>query len=277
MSKPISRNSKLQGPELYAPSRPVHRPVAQDDAASENWTLSADDQVASAHPSLSSTALGHSADDRLGTTQNEAGRSESEAALIEEWLAQVIREALERRQVVESPSKGELPLPEAPAADASADRKLLLRTSERPALRAPKPPIPNLASGRAVFPHLESEIVPEPPATMRRKSVFRPVVRLALVMIFAGIAAYSVTTLSSLQSLMLHLKGNKDHGANVSALQLQQVRSIAQPASRLIVKDQQASTNEPLLLAVHVDHARGDESLLLHGLAQGSRFPPAPP
>jgi hypothetical protein len=46
--------------------------------------------------------------------------------------------------------------------------------------------------------------------------------------------------------------------------------TVPQTASHLIVEDQQAFANEPISLAVNVDQARRNESLLLDGLVQGT-------
>jgi hypothetical protein len=293
MSTPITRNGMLRGLTLYAPKGVVHRSASPDDAAaSDNQAPSDDettsqseiesnDQAASADPSAGPTAPEQSEGDRPESTESLASRGETEAAAIEEWLAHVIREAMERKQVAENRGanapqiKGPQPLSIAAGADASADRKPPLPASQQPVPRSPNPPIPNVTPARAVSPRprrLEPEVVPEPRGMTRRSGVLRPVVRLSLVMIFAALAAYGLIAFSSLQPLTLPLKGDNDRVANSSSIPLQQVQSDTRPPSRLVVENQQAFANEPLSLAVHIEHARSDESLLLDGLAQGSRM-----
>jgi hypothetical protein len=271
-----------------APTRAVRRSVSSDHAvpesqapsddqmASENETTS-NDQATSTDPLASPTASEPSESDQPETTESLAGSHEIEGAAIDDWLAQAIHEAIERKHVVEDRAtnapqvKGPRPLSVAPAGDARADRELLLPPSQRPTPRTPNPPISNLAPTRAALPppRLEPEIVPEPRATTRRSGVFRPIARFSLVMISVAFMAYGLIAFSSLNPLGLRLKGDNDHVAN-SPSSLQHVPSDTRPPSRLVVEDEQVFVNDPLSLAIGIENARGDESVLLDGLARGS-------
>lgn len=289
MSSPIFRNNKPRGLERYAPRQAAHRSASPDPAAHDNQDPS-DGQAASeneatynkraefADPSASPTASEFGANDPREISEHLAGRHETEGAAIEEWLAQVIHDAIERKQVVENHDtdapqiKGQDPLLATPAGDTTADRKLRSSVPQRSGSRTANPSISTLTPAYTTPlrpPRLEPEIVPEPPAAAPRSGGFWPVVRLSLVMIFAAIAAYGLISFSSLHPLTLRLKGDNDHAPN-SASSLQQVQSDTRPPSRLRIEDQQAFVNEPLLLAIDIENTSGGESVLLNGLAQGS-------
>jgi hypothetical protein len=249
---------------------------SEDQTASENETTS-NDQATFADPLASPTASEPGENDQPDTTESLAGSHEIEGTATDDWLAEVIREAIERKHVVEdratnAPQVKDLqPLSVAPAEDAGGDHKLLLPPSQRPTPGTPNPPISNLTPTRAVLPspRLEPEIVPEPRASMRRSGVFRPVVWLSLVMIFAAIMTYGLIAFSPLLPHALRLTGENDHVANISS-SLQHVPSDTRPSSRLVVEDKQVFVNEPLSLVIGIENARGDESVLLDGLARGS-------
>ncbi|HEY1983716.1 MAG TPA: hypothetical protein VGH13_26830 [Xanthobacteraceae bacterium] len=77
---------------------------------------------------------------------------------------------------------------------------------------------------------------------------------------FAAVVAYGVTMISSSKP------GEgvvKQSGSSVV---------MAQAPSRLVADDQQTFANDPLQLALAVEHGKGNESLVLKGLAAGSRL-----
>jgi hypothetical protein len=143
---------------------------------------------------------------------------------------------------------------------------------ERPSSRAQQGDRGGVRRAALRRPRLEPEIVPEPVAT-ERNGLFPLVVRFSLVVVFAAIVAYGVTMLASWQPGMPSLKGVPDRVA-AAAPQPPPPQSQTLPEapvpSRLIVEDQQAFANQPLSLAVSIEHGRDNELLLLGGLAQGT-------
>jgi hypothetical protein len=109
--------------------------------------------------------------------------------------------------------------------------------------------------------------VPEPPAATRHSGLLQQVMRLSLVIVFAAIVAYGLIMISTSQPGALKDAVDRIAGA---WSQSKQTLAISEPFSRLVVEDQQAFANEPLSLAVRVEHAAENESLLLDGLAPGT-------
>jgi hypothetical protein len=118
-------------------------------------------------------------------------------------------------------------------------------------------------------PRLDPEIVPEPPRPSQDGRIFPPLMRFSLVITFAAAVAYGLTMLASSEPNGLWIKAASERIAGIGS-QLHAALPAAGPPSRLVVEDQQAFANEPLSLAVNVDHATENESLLLDGLAQGT-------
>jgi hypothetical protein len=110
---------------------------------------------------------------------------------------------------------------------------------------------------------LDPEIMPAPPEGSRRLGPI--LIRSILMVGFAAIVAYGITTLSFFQ---LDSRGPKsgNNGATVSHEPTSGVRQ------RLVVEDQQAFANEPILLAVVAVPTTSSGSLLLRGLAHGTRL-----
>jgi hypothetical protein len=208
--------------------------------------------------------------------QEADGENEADDADALDWVDQAIRAVIEIEHasgsLAASPPRGLAPRSPsiAPARNDSAAR-------ERPAPRAQQQgehSVPRRAALRR--PRLEPEIVPEPVAT-ERDGAFPLFMRSSLVVVFAAIVAYGLTLLASWQPDMPWFKATGDHVAAV-APQLPQTKSPAQPQtlaeapfpSRLIVEDQEGFANQPLSLAVSIEHGRDNELLLLGGLAQGT-------
>ena len=110
---------------------------------------------------------------------------------------------------------------------------------------------------------LDPEIMPAPPEGSRRLGPI--LIRSILMVGFAAIVAYGITMLSFFQ---LDSRGPKssNNGATVSHEPTSGVRQ------RLVVEDQQAFANEPILLAVVAVPTTSSGSLLLRGLAHGTRL-----
>jgi len=118
---------------------------------------------------------------------------------------------------------------------------------------------------------LDPDVVPPPPNGTRLGSIGLTLVRSALVVGFAAIAAYVITTFSSFQPDGRWVKHANESAAPVGHFSREAVKDTRQ-LSRLVVEDQQAFANEPVLLAVAVAPAVGDGSLSLGGLARGTRL-----
>ena len=105
--------------------------------------------------------------------------------------------------------------------------------------------------------------MPAPPEGSRRLGPI--LIRSILMVGFAAIVAYGITMLSLFQ---LDSRGPKssNNGATMSHEPTSGVRQ------RLVVEDQQAFANEPILLAVVAVPTTSSGSLLLRGLAHGTRL-----
>jgi len=116
---------------------------------------------------------------------------------------------------------------------------------------------------------LEPAIVPEPPVAIQSE-LFRQWMRISSVIIFAASIAYFVTLISTLRPGGLDGAGNP---VAAVAPHPNEMQAASEQASRLVIEDQQAFANEPLPLAVRVEHALQNESLLLDGLVEGTKLP----
>ena len=175
-------------------------------------------------------------------------------------------------------------MPSAQARIENAINDIRSRGDRPPSVRLPKlPPTANLrlpqqaanrpsASSRGdPFARIESrprssldpEIMPAPPEGSRRLGPI--LIRSILMVGFAAIVAYGITMLSFFQ---LDSRGPKSssNGATMSHEPTSGVRH------RLVVEDQQAFANEPILLVVVAVPTRSSGSLLLRGLAHGTRL-----
>jgi hypothetical protein len=110
---------------------------------------------------------------------------------------------------------------------------------------------------------LDPEIMPAPPEGSRRLGPI--LIRSILVVGFAAIVAYGITMFSFFQPDSSGPKSSSN-GAAISH----------EPASgarqRLVVEDQQAFANEPILLGVVAIPTTSSGSLMLRGLAHGTRL-----
>lgn len=242
MSTPIARNNRLEGLALYAPRRARERSLSDADTAAVLPLQQEDDDPAAA--------------------EEPAKLSHDELTEIQDRVDQAIREAVNLRHLGEDPDPAgsATAAPHRPSAAMGQPERL---DSEAPS-RARRP--------RGIPPHrfgLDPELVPEPPAELHQRRVFQPLMRFSLVVVFAAIVAYGLTMLASLQPKALWLKGVSQHIAS-TVPHLHTTVPAYRPPPQLVVGDQQAFANQPLPLAVDVEHAREDESLMFDGLAQGT-------
>jgi hypothetical protein len=113
---------------------------------------------------------------------------------------------------------------------------------------------------------LDPEIMPPPPEGSRR---LVPILIGSTLMVgFAAVAAYGLTMFSFFQT---DNRGPKtgDDASTVGQMSREPVRAARQ---RLVVKDQQAFTNEPILLAIVAVPMASSGSLSLRGLVHGTRL-----
>ena len=260
MSTPLSRRNKLDGLALYAPRR------TREQAAYEP---SADPPLPDDRP----------ADDQIPIAAEPSDEGDPETDLAELRIEEAIRKIVA------------LGHPDEPAMPAADDAQPTLAPhgddsdydeayEEAPASFAGRDDAEHVAPTIRRRSRLEAEIVPEPPVGERR-SVFPLLIRLSSAMMFAAAVAYGMTMFASMQSGAppedTVNNGNQGAEANYEVASVapnpQQTRPEPQsPPPHLIVEDQQAFTNEPLSLIVMVQHPQQNASLLLDGLAQGTKL-----
>ena len=113
---------------------------------------------------------------------------------------------------------------------------------------------------------LDPEIMPPPPEGSRRLG---PILIGSILMVgFAAIAAYGITMFSFFQLDSRGPKSSSD-GATIGQMSHEPASGARQ---RLVVEDQQAFANEPILLAVVAVPTTSSGSLSLRGLAHGTRL-----
>jgi len=263
MSTPISRHNKLQGLALYAPRHARERADAEEPPA----------DLASAEP-----PEGERADAAPGPYAGaDAGRDDTpNAADIHEWLDQAIREAVDLGRAAENSEDivPELELAQAPrTAPAQSEADDWPRQRPEPRTRQYRP----AAAASPHRPRLEAEIVPEPPADPHRGDFVRLFLRLSLVIMFAALVAYALTTMPWSPPRWMSIKASDDRVAAAAPPPQPELPPQAQPElppppppARLIVQDQQVLANQPVWLPIVVEHGNQHQSLVVDGLVQGT-------
>jgi hypothetical protein len=258
MSTPISRNNKLQGAALYAPPRVRERAFREE--RSEFAEAPAQDEAARSEDGQPELA-------QPGTIENEENGNEADGTDALDRLDEAIRAVVElehpsdTRLVFHRAFAGSQSPPTAPAQQEGDDVPPTTAEARRVNRGDDAPVRPRRA-------RLEPEIVPEPVPVMRESGHFQQFLRFAVVIAFAAMAAYGLTMFSASGPGGLWLKGASRRIANVS--RPQEMPAPSPPRSRLVVENQQAFANEPISLAVNVEHAADNESLLFEGLVQGT-------
>ena len=242
MSSPISRDNRLEGHELYAPR-----------SVREKWS---EDQ----------TALGLKPDarenDQLQASGSDPWYARPQAADARAVGDDDIREVID----VEPTAPADLDFQPAPAISsqdetgwppASFDGRLRER-------------VPVQAAARRSF-LLDPDIVPDPPIARRGFPAIGLLARFSLMVGVAAAIACGVTMMSSSKPDDGWMKRA---GGSTAAFgpTFHAAQSEPQAASRLVADDQQTFTNDPLPLGIAVDHEKGNESLVLDGLAVGTRL-----
>jgi len=166
-------------------------------------------------------------------------------------------------------------LPDGRAPNLPPASNLRLRQPElanrRPAASTP-PPDDHFAGFDARPPSsLDPEIVPAPPEGLRRRVIGPLLTRYAPMVGFAAIAAYAITIFGPFQSDSRWPKTNNDRGAPVGQM-LNEPTSDERPLLRLVIEDERAYEDEPILLGVAVAPPTDSGSLSVRGLAHGTRL-----
>lgn len=271
MSTPISRNNKLQGLELYAPRRIRERLAGMEEVAKAVALEPLDRNPARSQaeqneerPALKlvvqSEDLPASPDDPIPASDQSNGPTEAQFDDVEERLSSAINEPSDqaRADIAEPMPRASAPV--SPPAPTAQEMSYGVAPPNLRAWREHDRRAPTASSPRR---RLEPETVPPPPPfEIWRGGALPLFVRVSLVAAFAAIVAFGVTMLSFSRS-----------GGPVQkpmAPQAREAVQVPQPQAQLVVADQQAFANEPLSLALDVENAAPDQSLLLNGLARGT-------
>lgn len=256
MSTPFPLNSKRKGLSMYAPRR--LRDVSQDSA--ELADTSAQTEAAQSEEEQTGVDQAAVANDTIPA--NEDGPAKDPL----DWIDDAIRAVVDLkhaadRQLESDPSFSATRSPPiTPAHDESDDP---------PASRAQPRNRTAFRDVRPRPPRLETEIVPPPPPPPRERGRPGQILRMSLVIAFAAIVAYGLTWLYPSRPGAPPPNASSDRVAEATPPQAETQAAPQMPA-RLIVEDEQVFANDPVALAINVEHATGSESLLLDGLAQGT-------
>jgi hypothetical protein len=113
------------------------------------------------------------------------------------------------------------------------------------------------------------QVMPRPPEDPRRPIIGRLLSRYAPMVGFAAIVAYGITMLGPFRSD--GSKTDNDSGGQVERMSSGPAGG-ARPLLRLVIKNEQAFANEPILLGVAVAPPTDSGSLSLRGLAPGTKL-----
>jgi hypothetical protein len=239
MSTPIPPNIKLEGLELYAP-REARTPSAPGSQASPSQTLPhvpECDQLRADEGEQPSAAAAESLSAADAPIDDEIGTAPSlpdrEPSFSAPSLPPASKLRLEPDPVSGPPSALKPPRLDHHLAEAAPRRRL----------------------------RLDPEIVPPPPAGARPH-----IVAPMLIVLLVGCAA--VIGLTMISAFQPDAHRPKRTSESIPTPTLGKAGSVP----RLVVDVQKAFANEPLSLGVSVDSAAGDESLMLAGLALGTRL-----
>ena len=251
MSTPFPPNSRLKGLSAYAPPRLRDRALSQSPA--EIAEILAQSEAAQADAEQTERNQTPEAD---LSRAKEAGTAKDAM----DWLDDAIRAVIELEHVSPSHVESDPPAPPPSSVTPRPDE-----TDDWPPSGARRSDGTLFRNARPRPPGLEMEIVPPPPPPESGR--LGQILRMSFAIVLAAIVAYGVTRFYPSRPGVPHLEGSNNRIAEFPS---QQTEAKAQIPSRLVVEDQQAFANEPVSLAVNVEHAMGNESLLLDGLAQGT-------
>ena len=311
MSTPIPPNFRVDGLELYAPRRARAQSVAGDQKRSfaddqeqpaagdpeQSWADGQDRPPAS----LTGTPENDQQVPESDPWEADAESADAVQARIDNAVEAVFDVECEFREVHVAP------LPRAPRLMSSQDETLAplpraarLMSSWDETYDGPRPSFDvqrhrsdlqrsRRRVDRGAWPRsrLDPDIVPEPPIYEQRR-ILPLLMRFSLVIGAAAIAAYGFTAMSPFQP---QENSHQDTSRQVASHQVAShnaasdaVAALAKPPvshepaiepqlpTRLVVENQHVFVNEPLPLEASVAPSTGDESLVVAGLAAGTRL-----
>jgi hypothetical protein len=249
MSTPLRPNSNMEGPELYAPRRARMQSAAESE---DSPPLAAEGHA----PDLPQADA--EKDEQHAAFEGTDADSEREA---QARLDDAIKAVLEERLQI---SAERLPR----AANLRPPRRETVDDLASPA--SVSPPW-KTAQTAPLQPRLEPQFLAPPPVRQSR-GLMSFAVPVALAVGFAAIVAFGITMMSSfMASLQWPIESTK--ALNDSATAAVPMRSIKpEIPPTLVVKNQTALVNKPLSLAISVKGEAENDSLVLAGLAQGTRL-----
>ena len=256
MSTPVSSNNKIEGLDLYAPK--WARGQSAESAESE------ENASPLKPPSVSPNGEPDTHDSDSETTDpaepHAAAQTRLQAAV--QAVVDVERDIRET-----SPAPASSPAAVMPPKDDGIEWPL-------PPLK-PQHRMRRLDRGMSLHARLGPDVVPEPPADVQRR-IMPVLMRFSVIVGVAAAVAYCLTVVPTLQPQALWPKQASDALAAIGPLFQHEPAAAPQvpaPAqSHLVVENRRAFVNEPLPLGVSVASASGNESLLLAGLAAGTRL-----
>ena len=159
----------------------------------------------------------------------------------------------------------------APKLPPAANLRLRQRdAANRPPTTSESQPVDHFAGVEAPSRH-DPEIVPALPEGLRRPVIGPLLSRYAPMVGFAAIVAYGITMFAAFQSDSRWPKTDNDSDAAVGRMSNEPASDVRQ-LLRLVIEDERAFANEPILLGVAVAPPTDSGSLSLRGLAHGTRL-----
>jgi len=255
MSKPTSSN-KLQGPAIYAPRRERERAGSSDRPSREADAGGSDaEKIEEGQQAAKQAAAAKEAERQDRATQPKALDGVEEAIRTLIGLTHAPGKLAVASPPISCPSGSIHSVHTGPQVNERPPQRSGTQGLDHDAARS--------AASRRYVP--KPEIVPEPPTEVRRSGLLRAVMPMSLATVFAVTTALIMISTSQPDGL----KRAIDRIVGIRS-QPKEPRAIAEPLSRLVVEDQQAFVNEPIPLAVRVEHSAENELLLLDGFAPGT-------
>ncbi|HEY6621886.1 MAG TPA: hypothetical protein VIY68_20275 [Steroidobacteraceae bacterium] len=254
MSTPFPPKSRLTGPSAYAPPR------VRDHISSQEPPENADapTQVETAQPDADGTEGDQEQAPDTVTSVGEPGKDPFD------WLDDAIRAVVELKRASDDRADSAHISTDAPQITPMHDED-----EERPPSGARRQDAAETRNVRTRPPRLETQIIPPPQPAIREGGRIGHILRISSVVAFAAIVAYTIALIYPLRPTVPQLN-HATHRIAEAGSQQTRTKAVPQTPARLVVEDQQAFANDPIALAVNVDHAMGYDSLLLDGLAQGT-------
>jgi hypothetical protein len=258
MSTPFPPKSKLNGLSAYAPPRVRDRAFSEEPAEDTDTSAQREITQSETGPEAEESEFDHAL-----MAQDAGAASESDTTTDDAlaWLDDAIREVIALKHLPDAHAEPAVTAPYAPSITPIHDENDEAQPpTARPLNSGPSRPRP---------PRLETQIVPPPPAQTRESGQLGMILRIFLAIVFAAFVAYGVTLFYPLRPGAPQPSDSAKTTAEAGPQQAE-IQAPPQTPSRLLVEDRQAFANEPLALAVNIEHAAEQETLLLDGLVQGT-------